>query len=202
MTEPNTPERDPLSELKQLWIAVDETPPVVDRAALERSARRLRRRVWARNASEWGAAILLLPLCAQAAVRSDRWGARLGLLCIALAGLYISAVIYQRGHVRKDASTATGEFLQAHVAALAEQATLLESVWRWYLAPFLPGITLVYVDAALAALAERGGGQPASVWLTILGGWLLTGLVFVGIGMLNRRGARGLRREIAALSER
>lgn len=202
MTPPNEPESDPLESLRHAWLQQAEPAPEVSASALQRAARRLRRRVWIRNLTEWGAALLLVPACLQSMLRSDRLLTRVGLIGIAVGGLYVSAVLYRRGRAgRPPESASTAEFLRAHVRALARQAELLESVWRWYLLPFVPGVALVYLDAALAALAaSRGNPRAAGIWLGLSGAVLLTCLVFAAIAALNRRAARDLRREAAALA--
>jgi hypothetical protein len=191
---------DPFEPLRQQWLQASEPPPAIDAATLRRASQRLRRRVWIRNLTEWGAAVLLLPPCARSALHHDRLLTRGGLLGIALAALYVSAVLYRRGRLAPATRFAsTDEFLTAHVGALGRQAALLESAWRWYLLPFMPGITLVYVDAALVGLAR----EPAlrlRIWLVSAGLWLVTGLVLLGVAALNRRSARALRREMAALT--
>jgi hypothetical protein len=194
--------RDPLSELRALWLQPVEPAPLLDPAALRQAARRFQRRIWARNLREWGAALVLVPLSAQGALRAPRWGTRLGLLCMALAGLYVSVQLYRRGRVgRVPESAPATEYLQGRITALSGQAELLESVWRWYLLPFVPGITLIYGDVALAALRHGIPAHAVRGGLAVLAGWLGTWLLFFVIARLNRRAARELRRQIATLSE-
>jgi hypothetical protein len=201
MTAPGSPPSDPLLELRRIWIDGAEPPPLLDASALRRAAERLRRRVWRRNLTEWGAALVLLPLCAYRLWNEPRPLTRLGMLAIAAAAVQVSATLYRRGRVGRLPETATtAEFSRAHVTALEGQAQLLDSTWRWYLLPFVPGITLSYADGVRAALARSGGS--ARIWVALLASWVLTWLVFYGIGRLNRRAARDLRREIAALGER
>lgn len=201
MTASGSPPSDPLRELRQLWMQSTEPLPPLDAGALQRAAQRLRRRVWRRNATEWGAALALVPLCVYRLSKEQAPLARLGVLAIALAAVHVSATLYRRGRVGRQPETAsTAEFSRAHVTALDGQARLLESVWRWYLLPFVPGVTLCHVDAARAALAASGSS--ARLWLLLLASWTLTWLLFYGIARLNRRAARDLRREIAALGER
>jgi hypothetical protein len=201
MTTPSDTESDPLPELRDLWLRRGEPPPAIDASALSRAAGRLRRRVLVRNLTEWGAAALLVPFCAHAVLRGERSLTRLGFLGIALAALYVSAALYRRGRVAQPPSASTEVYRRAHIAALERQAQLLESVWRWYLLPFVPGITLIHLDAALGALA-RSGAPATLIGLVTAASWLVTLLVFFGIAALNRRGARRLRREVAALGER
>ena len=200
MTTPIHPESDPLASLSQLWLANAERPPRVDASALQRAAGRLRRRVLIRNLSEWGVAALLVVYCVRQIVEVERVLGRLGFLAMALAALYISLELHRRGRVASPPASATEVFRRAHVGALERQAQLLESVWRWYLLPFVPGITLVHLDATFAALA-RSGAQ-STIWLVSTASLLFTLLVFLAIGALNGRAARDLRREMRALTER
>ena len=199
---PESPASDPLNELRELYFGNPGSAPALDSRAIERAARRLRRRVWIRNLTEWGAAAVLVPLSASQVLHETRLGTQLGLVGITIAALSVSAELYRRGRPgRQPPSASTAEFLQRHVQSLGRQAELLEGVWRWYLLPFVPGITLIYADVAWAAYTRSGGAVSGRVWLSLIGSWLLTGVVFVGIGLLNRRAALGLRREMAALGE-
>ena len=144
---------------------------------------------------------MLLPLCVYRLSNEQRALTRPGVLAIAVAAIHVSATLYSRGRVGRQPETAsTAEFSRAYVTALDGQARLLESIWRWYLLPFAPGVTLCYADAARAALAESGAS--ASAWMFLLASWLLTWLIFYGVARLNRRAASDLRREITALGER
>jgi hypothetical protein len=193
-----SPQFDPLDELRQLWLEQAGSAPALDHRAIERASRRLRRRVWIRNLTEWSAAVVLVPLTLDRVLHGTRLGTQIGSCAIGLAGIYVSAELYRRGRLgRQPPSTSTAEFLQSHVHALGRQAELLENVWRWYLLPFVPGITLIYADAAWAAFAN--GAVSGRLWLTLFGSYMLTCLVFVGIGLLNRRAAGVLRREMTAL---
>ena len=82
--------------------------------------------------------------------------------------------------------------LQFHRAELERQRDLLRSVWKWYLAPLVPGMLLVYVGSALAR------PEHASRALLGLAG---TVAVFVLIGDLNRRVANRLQARIDALEK-
>jgi len=202
MTTPSTPESDPLPSLSRLWLASTEPPPRVDPSTLQRAAKRLRRRVLIRNLSEWGAAAGLVAFCVTRIWEVERLLARLGFLGMALAALYVSFELHRRGRVAASpASSSTESYRRAHVGALERQAQLLESVWRWYLLPLVPGITLVHLDAAFAGLA-RSGAQATIIWLVSAASLLFTIGIFLGVAALNRRAARALRRELLALQER
>jgi hypothetical protein len=80
--------------------------------------------------------------------------------------------------------------LQFHRGELERQRDLLRSVWKWYLAPLVPGMLPVYVGSALA----RPEHASRALW-----GLAGTVAVFVLIGDLNRRVANRLQARIDAL---
>jgi hypothetical protein len=77
-----------------------------------------------------------------------------------------------------------------HRGQLVRQRDLLRSVWLWYLLPFVPGLLLLLIGRA----AADPGGAPRVALSAMVGV-----LVFLGIGWLNERAARGLDREIETL---
>jgi len=77
-----------------------------------------------------------------------------------------------------------------HRSQLARQRDLLRSIWTWYLLPFVPGLLFLFIGRAAA---DPGGAS--RVALSAIVGVLM----FLGIGWLNERAARGLDREIEML---
>jgi hypothetical protein len=83
-------------------------------------------------------------------------------------------------------------------AELDRQARLLERVWIWYLAPLLPSIVLLYAEGIQRSLAQEGGARSAGLAIHLTLFAVSLGL-FVFLGRLNRRAARGLRERMAKL---
>jgi Flp pilus assembly protein TadB len=77
--------------------------------------------------------------------------------------------------------------LEFHRRELVRQRDMVESVWSWYLAPFVPGL-LVFIKGVFP---KHGPGFVLAL--------AFHALVFGGIWWLNRRGARRLTRQIAEL---
>jgi hypothetical protein len=70
--------------------------------------------------------------------------------------------------------------IEFHRMQLERQRALLNSVWRWYLLPFVPGLLVLVVGAALE---QRIGPQRAA-------GFALGAIaVMIGGHVLNRRAA-------------
>jgi hypothetical protein len=69
-------------------------------------------------------------------------------------------------------------------------------VWLWYLAPLLPCVALIYAESLQRALGRpdptRGVALTAALFAASLG-------VFIVIGWINKRTARGLRERMAQL---
>jgi hypothetical protein len=83
-------------------------------------------------------------------------------------------------------------------ASLEKQRDLLESAWRWYLGPLVPGILVLVAGIAFDAPFPRPA--PILMRLAVFGAgiaWVLA--VFVVIGWVNRRGARKLGEQMKAL---
>lgn len=83
---------------------------------------------------------------------------------------------------------------------LERQRDLLLGVWRWYLLPFVPGMTVFLVGLFEFAMRQPHASEHARAIA-----WMFTltaagcAVVFVGVAKLNHWAARRLQREIDAL---
>jgi hypothetical protein len=84
-----------------------------------------------------------------------------------------------------------------HRAELVRQRSALNTVWRWYLGPFVPGL-LVFLAGVAFAPEEAPFAARFSIFATGLG---FTGAVFAVVGWLNALAVKRLDREIAALDQ-
>ena len=86
--------------------------------------------------------------------------------------------------------------LNFHRSMLVQQRDALVSVWRWYLAPFIPGAVLFI----FASHFYHGSTAPLSTSiLFVFFKYLIVGAVFYGIHWLNTREAKKIDTEIAEL---
>lgn len=114
-------------------------------------------------------------------------------------GLFIAGVIVVLLNLRLQASgktmpTGMGgvscvEFFRSE---LERQRDALKSVWKWYLAPVVPGYVALNVAFALG-FGYRGLGRLALLDLFFVG-------IFIGVWWLNQRAAHRLQRTIDELS--
>jgi len=181
--------------VRDLWAGQPVAPVRPSPEELARHARRLDRRVRQRNALEYGAgAIPILVFGAMTFSHGDP------LMRLASAAIVLGVIVVLYGlHRRAGASRAedwAAPILDHHRAQLVRQRDALASVWRWYLAPLVPGLTLLFAGVWRLRSASDG---PAAATVAMLPPVLIAFVVFGGIHWLNRIGARRLTRAIVAL---
>jgi hypothetical protein len=182
---------DPLD----LWASQPVAPMRIAPEVLERRARGLERRVGRRNAIEYGAGGAVVLLFGAMGVRAPDTLYRIACAAIVLGVLVVMWSLHRRGAARwLDASAAP---VRDHYRAeLVRQRNALAAVWRWYLAPLIPGLALFFA-AIWRSIAIIAGTAAANA--AILPAALICVVVFAGIHWLNRIAARRLNATIAAL---
>jgi hypothetical protein len=170
----------------------DARPP--SPAALAAAEARLRRRVGRRDAIEYAAGLLALAAFFYVAVATPDWGLRAGCAAIAIGMLMLFANLWRRRPKAPDAFEAAS--LAFYRAQLVAQRDMLASVWRWYLAPLVPGLLIFLL--AIGHVAAQRLPLGAAALVVALGGLPTLG-VFWGIDWLNRAAARRLQQRIDAL---
>lgn len=149
-----------------------------------------------RNAREYAAALVVTLFFAFSFARTADPLMRAG-FAIEIAGIsYVCWHLYTRGSWRRlpeDLGAASS--LQFHRCELERQRDLLRGVWRWYLGPMIPGLVVLMV-----AMARTNPGHMKHFgWFVAVYDTLVI-LIFVFIGWLNKRAARGLQKKIDELS--
>jgi Flp pilus assembly protein TadB len=157
---------------------------------------RFNRQIRWRNGREYAAAALASGIFGWSAWQASDAGSRAGHLLV-IAGLAtITWQLWTRGGARTPAARAGAQScLEFHRADLQRQAALLRSVWRWYLAPLLPGLGVLYVVHGLQAARH---GVVAGVAVALGAG--VSFAVLAGVGALNQRAAARLEAQLAALN--
>src|SRR5262249_50340642 len=173
--------------VRRLWRAQPSEEVRMSAQDVRGLAEKFARTISRRNRREYAAAAFVIVFFSVWAWRAASVLVALGCWLVAGAALSIAYHLHRHGAARR----APGEqgvtsCLAFHRSELVRQRDLLRSVWWWYLLPFAPGMLLVFVGISL----ERHGR-----W-----GWLAPSIVmavsFIGIGLLNRRVARRLRRRL------
>ena len=99
--------------------------------------------------------------------------------------------LHKRGSARlMPADLALTNCLDFHRTELVRQRDLLQSVWWWYLLPFVPGVALIVIGRAI----ERPDRQVLAAVVAAI-----AALTFVGVGKLNEHAARKIQQKIDTL---
>jgi hypothetical protein len=187
-------DRDPF---QTLWTNQKEEPVTMTLADIQARATRFRATVRDRNITEYAAAALVIAVFGWMAVLIPVLTVKAGALLIILGALYVCWKLHALAGVsakaERDAAVSVIDF---HRAELQRQRAALSTVWRWYLAPFVPGM-LVFVGGV--TLASSTGLPLADRLATFAASLGLMAAVFTAIWWLNQRAVRALDAEIKAL---
>lgn len=184
----NLPPVDP--DAGSLWRA-QAVPPLqpLSAEALAEQAVRLQGRVSRRNRRELLAATLVAPVFLFYAWFFPHWLTKLGALLVVAGAAWVAWQLMRRASARPLPQALAGRLLDFHRGELQRQRDALRTVWRWYLAPLLPGLLLFLCGRQI----ENGHWQP--------GPFVIVAAVMAGVVWINRRAARRLQREVDALDE-
>lgn len=183
----------PMEEVCNLWTnqPAEAAPLAIE--SLERRASAVQGAIAMRNLREYLAGAVVIVIFGWYAFDASFWVVQLAAVTV-IAGCAYTMLELHRRAAREAIEPADPAVscVAFHCAALERQRAALHDVWKWYLAPLVPGIVLF----ALAVALERPGAwMAASVTLALCAG------VFYGIHRLNRRAAAELQREIESLRQ-
>ena len=175
---------------QELWQSQQKEDVTMTLEQVRAHARRLERRVAWRNGREYAAAVPVIVVFGWAA-----WSLPSPLIRIA-SPLTIAAVAFVLWYLHEHGSaqalppelgtTNAVEFLRGE---LVRQRDLLQTVWRWYLLPFVPGQAIFVVGAAR--------GRPGPAWAAGYG--FFAAAIFIGGHLLNRWSASRIQKRIERL---
>ncbi|HZU28878.1 MAG TPA: hypothetical protein VFA04_25360 [Bryobacteraceae bacterium] len=182
--------------MKEIWQNQELEGMTMSLEDIRRKAGKLRRRILWRNAREFAAAALVVPVMSYFAWRVATGLTRVAAIVCIAGVLYVVVQLYRRGSARNlPADLAASGWVAFYRRELERQRDLLASVWSWYLAPLIPGLALFIVGGLLQPAAHlRHTGL-------FIGGYaILAALAFAVIGWLNQHAARRLQRAIDELN--
>lgn len=181
-------------DLKAQWKAQTMQPFQMPLADIHRRADRFQRQIRLRNGIEYGAGVFVLLGFGFYIDRFPGTLIRIGCVLTMLATLFVLFQLHRRASARRLPGATLGvASLDFHRAELARQRDALRSAWRWYVAPFIPGVIVFRwgVETELAASPDFAHGLVANA---------LIALVFLAIAGLNRWSASRLQRRLDALN--
>jgi hypothetical protein len=179
---------DDQSGLNRLWQeqAREEVHMAIE--DIRNRARKMKKTGDRRNWREYAAAVFVVGACGFLATRESNVIVLIGSGFMVLGTFYVVYHLQRFGSVRSMPSDlGLKDCLDFHRAELVRQRDLLQSVWWWYLLPFVPGLALILIGRAI----ER-----PDRWLRALGAAAVFVATFVMIGKLNERVARKLQGRI------
>jgi hypothetical protein len=183
-----------MTDARKLWTSGSKVPVQVDAKEIAAQAERFARRMFWANGKEYIAGAIVIPVFVAYAALPQ---VGLPLLSRIASGLTVVAAIFVLAHLWRRGGGGAADLrwgdttLSAYRRQLERRRELLRDVPRWYLAPFLPGLVLFHIGTALGPRPGAWRGSAISGAVSIA--------VFIAIAILNRRGARKLDAEIAAL---
>lgn len=192
------PDIDPQGSpnLQDIWQSQKKEYDAMTLADIHMKASKFEKKVSARNAREYVACGLTIVGFAPALLLGPNWMLHVGGGLVILATLYVAWQLHRRGS--SEATPAVGETLiDSYRRQLARQRDALNTIGKWYLAPFAPGIILMLIGIWFRA------PKPGVPIERVHAGLLIWATVFVlscgFIWWLNKRGARLLQKRIDEL---
>lgn len=187
VTSTSLPDGDP----RRVWQTQTTDAAPIDIDEVRAGAVKFRRAIRRRNLREHVAGAVVTVVFGVYAWAADGPWTRTGALLVIAGNLYVALQIRRRGWSRPD--TPDAPVIAAHRADLERQRDALRSVWRWYLLPYVPGMTTFAVGVEV--------DNPPVAWVS-LAIYLALGLAsFAVVAALNRAAARQMQREIDALDD-
>ena len=186
-TSTSLPDDDP----RRVWQTQTTDAAPIDIDEIRAGAMKFRRTIRRRNLREHVAGAVVTAVFGFYAWAADGPWTRTGALLVIAGNLYVALQIGRRGWSNPWAPDAP--VIAAHRAELERQRDALRSVWRWYLLPYVPGMTAFAVGVEV--------DNPPVAWVS-LAIYLALGLAsFAVVAALNRAAARQMQREIDALDD-
>jgi hypothetical protein len=184
----------PPSDPRFLWKEQPFEPFRLSPEQARDHARRFQRKIRWRNLFEYLGAIWVIGVFGSYAVLASAVVARAGAILVVLGTLFVVYRLHTRGSSRTPPPDAVAtSCLEFHRRELERQHTLVSTVWRWYLGPFLPGLFLLLAESAVRA------SDPAH--LLKLGVFAaVCALIFLAVAKANQMAARQFEEELRALA--
>lgn len=185
--------------LRALWLSQRKEPFTMSIAELQSRATRLQNRVRTRNLTEYAAGVLVVATFGWMALIIPAPLAQAGAVLVIAGVCYALWKLHRLAHASDvDPASLGARLADFHRDELRRQRRALASVWRWYLAPLVPGVVVFASGVSLAP----DTGLPIAARLAMLALSLgVVAAVFGSVVWLNRRAVRRLDREIGEVEE-
>jgi len=134
------------------------------------------------------AAFFIVPV-----VSSPNWALRIGWALASAYGLYVALVVWKSQTPPMPESLEFGAALAHYRGELERRRRIIQTLWRWYLMPMVPGMLLIIAGATIEASKRGRPLWPALIFIALMAG------MGVVIHLSSQGWARKLRIRIDAL---
>jgi hypothetical protein len=195
MKESSMPNEPSSNDVRRLWHDQGEEPVKLSPDEIRSRAQGHRRRILRRNSTEYVAAAFVVAIFGYYIWHFHEWFLRIGSALVIAGAVYMVFQLHRRGSAASapaDLGLTTG--LAFYRQELERQRALLDSVWRWYLGPFIPGLAVITLGAAITNPAHS-----PYAWVFAGSYAAVVALAFWLVARLNQRCAGRLQRQVDEL---
>jgi hypothetical protein len=155
----NEPSEDDIKKLWQTQATESLSMPLEE---LQRKAKMFRSRIRRRNIREYVAAAILIVWVGSGLLRFSTPLNRAAQIAIIAGAVYVVWQLRRRGSTAiLPVEASASNWIDFHRRQLERQRDALRSVWKWYLAPLIPGIALLL--AGLSRTIEQRIHSPCEL---------------------------------------
>ena len=186
----------PPNDIRKLWHDQGEEPVKMSVDEIRRRAQKHGRTIRRRNGIEYAAAAFAAAIFGYYIWHFHEWFLRIGSGLVIAGAAYMVFQLHRRGSAESapaDLGLTTG--LDFYRKELERQRALLDSVWRWYLGPFVPGLAVITLGAAIT-----NPSRSPYAWVFAASYAVVVAILFFLIARLNQRCAGRLQRQIDELN--
>jgi hypothetical protein len=181
-------------DIRRLWQSQKAEQVSMTIAGLQARAHNFNARWRASFVAEYAACAFAIAAFGAVMWLAPGWMIKAGSAMVISAALFVIVQLRRRGPKRVPEPELGASIYAFHRAELVRARDSLASSWAWYIAPFIPGIALMFLGRFVQFHAP---GRPIAADHLIVGlAAMLVAIVFVAIAAFNLKRARWLQKKI------
>ncbi len=181
-----------MDDFRDLWQKQEVEEMKISIEELRAKAAKFRGRIRSRNIREWAACLVVIVFFGAMCVKVPQMVPRIAYALIVGGAIYVAWHLQMRGTPNSlPADMGRVNSIEFYRSELERQRKLLNSIWKWYLGPLIPGMALLIVYGIVKA-------APGQRWFPIVYAVLACGFFWL-VGWINQRAAQRLSRQIVEL---
>ena len=111
------------------------------------------------------AGFFIMPL-----VSAPNWAMRIGWALTSAYGLYVAVVVWKHQTPPMPESLEFGAALAHYRGELERRRRIIQTLWRWYMMPMVPGMLLIMLGASIEASKRGRPLWPALIFIALMAG--------------------------------